>query len=55
MSLPGELPPTMPGNVIRRTIRVETGDPLDPIDWDGTASFSRGYWVGFAGTFALSW
>ena len=28
-----ELAPPMPGNVIRRTIRVETGDPLEPIVW----------------------
>ena len=35
-----------------RTFRVETGDPLDPIDWNGTATFSR---PGFDGAFALSW
>jgi hypothetical protein len=27
---------------IGRTIRVEIRDPLDPIDWNGTATFSRG-------------
>jgi hypothetical protein len=36
-----ELPPTVPREVIGRTIRVETGDPLDPIDWNGTATFLR--------------
>src|ERR1700738_4898962 len=35
-----------------RTIRVETGAPLDPIDWNGAATFSR---PGFDGAFALSW
>jgi hypothetical protein len=42
----------VPRDVIGRTIRVETGDPLDPIDWNGTATFSR---PGFDGAFALSW
>ena len=37
-----ELVPTVPRDVIGRMIRVETGDPLDPIDWNGTATFSRG-------------
>jgi hypothetical protein len=36
-----ELPPTVPRDVIGRTIRVETGDPLDPIDRNGTATSSR--------------
>ena len=31
---------------------METGDPLDPIDWNGAATFSR---PGFDGAFALSW
>jgi hypothetical protein len=37
-----ELPPTVPRDVIGRMIRVEIGDPMDPIDWNGTATFSRG-------------
>jgi hypothetical protein len=32
----------VPRDVIGRTIRVEIRDPLDPIDWNGTATFSRG-------------
>ena len=49
-----ELPPTVPRDVIGRTIRVEARDPPDPIDWDGTATFSRGSQVGFERAFALS-
>jgi hypothetical protein len=37
-----ELPPTVPRDVIRRTISVETGNPLDPIDWNEIATFACG-------------
>ena len=44
----------MPRDVIGRTIRVEIRGPLDPIDWNGTATFLRCF--RFDGRrIALSW
>ena len=42
--VPGRLTtgPSMGEDVIRRMVRVETGNPLEPIDWNCDAVFPRG-------------